>query len=62
MKVKKLLLGNLNAAIASGLAIVAVGLVLLFVDTPVERFTFIMPIFAGWILYLILSEVEDEEA
>lgn len=42
------------------IALVAIGAVLIFVKAEVDRFTLIMPIFAGFILYNILT-LPDEE-
>jgi hypothetical protein len=35
--------------------------VFLFVKNEIDRFTFIMPIFASWILAAILFDLPDEE-
>ena len=43
------------------IALVLVGIVLVMVKGEVDRFTFIMPIFAGYILYMILTAVPDED-
>lgn len=42
-------------------ALALIGIVLVFVPGEIDRFTLIMPIFAGYILYMILTAVEDEE-
>ncbi len=41
------------------IALILIILVLIFVKGEIDRFTFIMPIFAGYILYMILTSVED---
>ncbi len=43
------------------IALSAVAVVLFFVKGEIDRFTLIMPIFAGYILYMILTAVDDEE-
>lgn len=43
------------------IALVLAGAVLIFVKGEIDRFTLIMPIFAGYILYMILTAVDDEE-
>lgn len=43
------------------IALVLAGAVLIFVKGEIDRFTLIMPIFAGYILYMILTSVDDEE-
>ncbi len=43
------------------LALVLMSLVFLFVRNEIDRFTFIMPIFASWILACILFDLPDEE-
>lgn len=42
-------------------ALILTGIVLILVPGEVDRFTMIMPIFAGYILYMILTAVPDEE-
>lgn len=42
------------------IALILVALVFIFVKGEIDRFTFIMPIFAGFILYMILT-LPDEE-
>lgn len=42
-------------------ALVLSGIVLIMVPGEIDRFTMIMPIFAGYILYMILTAVPDEE-
>lgn len=41
------------------IALVLIGVVLVFVKGEIDRFTLIMPIFAGYILYMILTAVDD---
>jgi len=36
-------------------------LIFVFVKNEIDRFTFIMPIFASWILAAILFDLPDEE-
>ncbi|MCL5019008.1 MAG: hypothetical protein M1426_00820 [Patescibacteria group bacterium] len=43
------------------IALVLAGGVLIFVRGEIDRFTLIMPIFAGYILYMILTSVDDED-
>jgi hypothetical protein len=40
--------------------LVLIGLVFVFVRNEIDRFTFIMPIFASWILACILFDLPDE--
>lgn len=40
-------------------ALVLAGAVLLFVKSEIDRFTLIMPIFAGYILYMILTTPDE---
>lgn len=42
-------------------ALFLVGLVFLFVKNEIDKFTFIMPIFASWILAAILFDLPDDE-
>lgn len=42
-------------------ALTLIGLVFLIVKNEIDRFTFIMPIFAAWILACILFDLPDEE-
>lgn len=42
-------------------ALVLIGLVFVVVKNEIDRFTFIMPIFASWILAAILFDLPDEE-
>ncbi len=42
-------------------ALVLIALVFIFVKNEIDRFTFIMPIFASWILACILFDLPDEE-
>lgn len=41
-------------------ALVLVGAVFVFVKGEIDRFTLIMPIFAGYILYMILTTADEE--
>ena len=41
-------------------ALVLIGLVFVVVRNEIDRFTFIMPIFASWILACILFDLPDE--
>ena len=41
-------------------ALILIGLVFAFVRNEIDRFTFIMPIFASWILACILFDLPDE--
>lgn len=43
------------------IALVLIGLVFIFIKNEIDRFTFIMPIFASWILACILFDLPDEE-
>lgn len=43
------------------IALILAGAVLIFVKGEIDRFTLVMPIFAGYILYMILTAVDDEE-
>lgn len=47
--------------ISAVIALIAIGAVLIFVKSEVDRFIFTMPIFAGWILFNILMLPDDEE-
>lgn len=48
--------------ILSGIAaLFLIGLVFVFIRNEIDRFTFIMPIFASWILAAILFDLPDEE-
>ncbi len=42
-------------------ALVIIGLIFVFVKNEIDRFTFIMPIFASWILACILFDLPNEE-
>lgn len=42
-------------------ALILIGLVFILVKNEIDRFTFIMPIFAAWILGCILFDLPDEE-
>lgn len=42
------------------IALILMAVVLIFVKGEIDRFTLIMPIFAGYILYMILT-IPDEE-
>ncbi len=43
------------------IALVLTGIVLILVPGEIDRFTMIMPIFAGYILYMILTAVPDKD-
>lgn len=47
--------------ITAVIALVLMGLVVIFVKNEIDRFTFIMPIFASWILACILFDIPDED-
>lgn len=47
--------------LTGAVALFLIGLVFLFVKNEIDRFTFIMPIFASWILAAILFDLPDEE-
>lgn len=42
------------------IALVLAGAVWVFVKSEIDRFTLIMPIFAGYILYMILTSPDEE--
>lgn len=43
------------------IALFLIGGVFVFVKNEIDRFTLIMPIFAGYILYMILTLPDEEE-
>ncbi len=61
MNIKKIVQENKAMVYSAAVAIVAAIAVLLFVKRDVDRFIFIMPIFAGWILFNILMLPDDDE-
>lgn len=61
MKLKKLIENNKVMVYSGVVALAGVVLVLVFVKQEVDRFIFIMPLFAGWILFNILM-LPDEES
>lgn len=60
-QLKKIYENNTSMVISAIIALIAVTGVLIFVKTEVDRFIFIMPIFAGWILFNILMLPDDDE-
>lgn len=59
--VKKFISENKSFVISFTVFVAASVVVLVFIKDEVTRFTFIMPLFAGFILYNILTLPLDEE-
>jgi hypothetical protein len=63
---QKIINENKTMVYSGGVALLGILLVLLFIRQEVDRFIFIMPIFAGWILFNILmlpdEDLEDSTA
>lgn len=62
MNMQKIINQNKAMVYSGVIAILGVIVVLVTVHREVDRFIFIMPIFAGWILFNILLLPDDEEA
>lgn len=60
MIIKKIIHENKTMVYSAVVAILAGIIILVFVHKEVDRFIFIMPIFAGWILFNILMLPEEE--
>ncbi len=60
-KLRKHFLDNLNFYLSFLVSIVLSLGVWFYFSNNVTRFTFIMPIMATWIFYLILTEVDDRD-
>ena len=60
-RLKKIFEENKNWTIAGVIAAVGVVLVLILFKDEVDRFTFIMPIFAAFIVVGILTLADEEE-
>ena len=60
MKLHKHIKENKVMVYSGVIAVIAVLLILLLVKQEVDRFVFIMPVFAGWILFNILMLPDDE--
>ncbi|MBI2029981.1 hypothetical protein HYT02_06185 [Candidatus Gottesmanbacteria bacterium] len=43
------------------IALILIGIVMIVIPGEIDRFTLIMPIFAGYILFMILTAIPDEE-
>ncbi len=52
---------NLNFYLSLGVTLLLSLGVWFYFSTPVTRFTFILPIIATWIFYLIITEIDDED-
>ena len=61
MNIKKIINENKAMVYSGVIAVLGVIVVLMTVQREVDRFIFIMPIFAGWILFNILLLPDDEE-
>lgn len=61
MKFQHIVKENKTMMYSAGIAIIAVLVILVMVRQEVDRFIFIMPVFAGWILFNILMLPDEEE-
>lgn len=43
------------------IALILIGIVMIVIPGEIDRFTLVMPIFAGYILFMILTAIPDEE-
>lgn len=61
-KLKLHVIANANFYLSGLVTVVLMIGVWVYFKDQVTRFSFMMPIFATWIFYLIMTEIEDEEA
>ncbi|NOY14757.1 MAG: hypothetical protein GXP43_00895 [bacterium] len=52
---------NLNFYLSGLITLILSAGVWLYFKEPVTRFSFVMPIIATWIFYLIMTEIDDEK-
>ena len=60
-KIQLHLMANANFYVSGLVTVILMAGVWVYFKDQVTRFSFMMPIFATWIFYLIMTEIEDEE-